>query len=151
MRRLFFVFCVIIGLTSNGQGTIGESNSKVFNNYKDVKNNMTDIPDSLQRTSIDSDELKLVDRILSQCIFDSHKGNHVMKIGEMLYYYQLFPYFNATGEKVVWVNALAKESVEKDDMWQNECVRVFDGYNYFWNVHLNLSKKEYQNLYVNGI
>ena len=151
MKSLFLILFVIIGIFSFGQGTIGESNSKLFNNYKDVKHNLTDIPDSLQRTSINTQELKLVDRILSECIFESHKGNHILKIGEMQYCYQLFPYFNSEGEKLVWVNALSMDSVKGDDIWQNECIRVFDGYNYFWNVHLNLSKKEYQNLYVNGI
>jgi len=151
MKKVILFLLLLISAVSFSQGTLVEENSQVFSDPKYKCYGF--VPDSLEKTVLNEAEFGLADRILSQSISSNKNGNDIMKIGDMLYVYQLFPYLNSAGEKMVWVNAVSKDFVEGiDDLsWREECIIVFDGWNSFWNVHLNLTKVTSRDLYVNGI
>ncbi len=63
------------------------------------------------------------------------------------YYRQYVPVINKKGEKEVWINFFC--SIMKDN-WKTDLVMVHDGGNCFFNIKVNLTKKEYSDLRING-
>lgn len=115
-------------------------------------------------TDLSSDEIIEVERLLSECItnynplrqrfFDSmtkaHPGEKLDKndfiIDLTRYKRQYVPVINEKGEKEVWVNCFC----DNPHNWKNEIEQVLDGGNCFFNVKINLTKKNYYDLMVNG-
>jgi hypothetical protein len=60
---------------------------------------------------------------------------------------QYIPVINEKGEKEVWVNCFC----DNPPNWKNEIEQVMDGGNCFFNVKINLTKKKYYDLMVNGV
>ncbi|WP_438425531.1 hypothetical protein [Aquimarina macrocephali] len=78
------------------------------------------------------------------------------------YYKQYIPYINKKGEKVIEINAFCEileipplpESKSKQWTkmdWKNEYVMVDDGGTCYWQITINIDKKTYENLMVNGV
>jgi hypothetical protein len=63
------------------------------------------------------------------------------------YHYQIVTVIDEKGEKLVWINALC----ESIDFWRNEIAIILDGGNCFFNLKINLNKKEYFEFAVNGV
>ncbi|WP_111710325.1 hypothetical protein [Lutibacter citreus] len=63
------------------------------------------------------------------------------------YYRQYVPVINENGEKEVWINFFC--STMKDN-WKTDLVMVHDGGNCFFNIKVNLTKKNYSDLRING-
>lgn len=60
---------------------------------------------------------------------------------------QYVPMVNKNGEKIVWANFFCNDPVAD---WKREIVYVWDGGNCFFNLKVNLTKRECYELYVNG-
>ncbi len=60
---------------------------------------------------------------------------------------QYVPALNEYGEKVVWVNFLCSDFKEN---WKNELIVTYDGGNCYFNIKVNLTKKNYSELKING-
>ena len=60
---------------------------------------------------------------------------------------QYFPVVNKKGEKEVWVNCFCNTWNKN---WRKEMLKVEDGGNCYFNVIINLTKKSYYRLMVNG-
>jgi hypothetical protein len=60
---------------------------------------------------------------------------------------QYIPYINTEGEKEVWVNCFCTSN----SSWKNKIFIGRDGGSCYFNLNVNLNRKKYYNLYVNGI
>ncbi|NLR95043.1 hypothetical protein [Flammeovirga agarivorans] len=77
------------------------------------------------------------------------------------YYRQYIPYINEKGEKFIEINAFCEKleyshnrkkritEFSKRD-WENEYVEVDDGGNCYWQIIINVDKKEIKDFFVNG-
>lgn len=63
---------------------------------------------------------------------------------------QYFGFFDANGNKIIYINCFWRNEKEESLLWLKEQVRVLDGGSYFWNVKFNLVKNELFDLNVNG-
>lgn len=61
---------------------------------------------------------------------------------------QVFWYINVQNQKILWINFLSK-SLNYEN-WKKDLVIVFDWWNQFFNVKINLNTKEVFDLHVNG-
>ena len=55
------------------------------------------------------------------------------------------------GEKGIWINCICKTESEILKKWKTEIILVADGGNCFFHVNVNLKRKEYYGLMVNGM
>jgi len=115
--------------------------------------------------SLNASEIKETELLLSKCINaynpkqlkrfkKANKENPGYKISKNHYIIDLVRYdrqfiavINKKDEKEVWVNCFCITSSNK---WKKEVFQVNDGENCFFNVKINLTKKTYYNLMVNG-
>lgn len=111
-------------------------------------------------------EVKEIELLLSKCIdaynpkqlkkFEKdNKENPGYKISKTQYIIDLKRYdrqfvaiLNSKGEKEVWVNCFC---IISSNSWKRHIFQVDDGGNCFFNVKINLNKKTYYKLRVNGI
>ncbi|WP_040252081.1 hypothetical protein [Psychroserpens mesophilus] len=61
---------------------------------------------------------------------------------------QYVPIINKNGQKIVWINFLCDDFGTDD--WKNQLFEVEDGGNCYYNVKINLNRKEYYELGING-
>ena len=55
------------------------------------------------------------------------------------------------GDKVTWINCFCKSESEILKKWKTEIILVAEGGNCFFHVNVNLKRKEYYGLMVNGM
>ena len=117
-------------------------------------------------TSLTSRDLDQIDKLLTLCIFKYNykkqkiynqiERNNVENeeyferncIDLSKYKRQYVATINSKGEKEIWVNLFCDTF---NSNWKNEILVVFDGGNCFFNVKLNLKKKKYFELRINGV
>ena len=63
------------------------------------------------------------------------------------YHKQYVPVINESGEKIVWINFFCSTF---NYNWKKEIIMVDDGGNCFFNIKINLTKKTYSELSING-
>ncbi len=56
-----------------------------------------------------------------------------------------------SGDKIIWVNCFCSTESKNMKNWKTEIIMVADGGNCFFNVKINIKKKEYYDLIVNGM
>ena len=61
---------------------------------------------------------------------------------------QYVGFINSEGDSIVWMNFIWGKRIS--DVWNKDVVIVLDGCSYFWNIKVNLSKKEVFDLQING-
>jgi len=74
--------------------------------------------------------------------------NYIIKLDK--YKRQFIAVSNSKGEKEVWVNCFRPSLNNDKSYWRQTIVTVDDGGNYYFNVKINLTKKKYYDLSVNG-
>jgi hypothetical protein len=114
--------------------------------------------------SLSNEEIHVVENLLEKCIAEHNeaqekdyqdavnefpeiqlrKKNYFISLPD--YKRQLIAVTNAKGEKEVWVNCFCHD----ESYWRQEVVSVDDGGNCFFNVKINLAKKTYYDMMVNG-
>lgn len=106
------------------------------------------------------DEISEVEDILREAIEDYNREPYPLRahpeynldksrfvIDLSQYKRQLVPVLNVKGEKEVWVNCFCEDDF---DDWKEEIVSVEDGGKCFFNIKVNLTKKMWYELRVNG-
>lgn len=94
------------------------------------------------------EEYEEIDNLLEACIVNynkSHSSDHHIDLAD--YKRQYVAAINADGEKEVWINCFCIGSFED---WKQNVVFVLDGGKCFFNVKINLTKKQCYDLGVNG-
>ncbi len=108
---------------------------------------------SAKPTSVNRSECFLTQNILAQCINAMNDSTQNLKIYRIpyidlnLYKQQYIPYINSNGDKIVWVNCLCDQNVSD---WKKDIIIVRDGGSCYFHVEINLTRKNYGLLYVNG-
>ena len=122
---------------------------------------------SAKPTSLSNNEIQAIEGILKKCIdkhniyqekeykknsqkypeYNFNRGDFIIDLSR--YKRQYIPVINSRGEKEVWINCLCSSEWHK--YWRDEIVMVMDGGNCYFNVIINMSKKTYYNLMVNGV
>ena len=118
-------------------------------------------------TDLNSAELLEIESILNQAISDNNKvqaenlkkGNEAnpenkrtetgFELSLENYQRQYVPYINSSGEKEIWINFRCGK--HKTNKWKTELLPpVTDGGNCYYQIKINLSKKSYSDLHING-
>jgi hypothetical protein len=117
-------------------------------------------------TSLTSIDMEQIEKLITLCIFNYNSKK--LKIYNQLdknkienkeyferncidlskYKRQYVATINSKGEKEIWVNLFCDTY---NSNWKKEILVVFDGGNCFFNVKLNLKKKKYFELIINGV
>lgn len=109
--------------------------------------------DDFKRAVLTQKDLKIVDSIINQCVADYNNSlkpeykQFSIDLNKGNYRKQLVVATNSKGEKEVWVNCFCRAS---DNRWKTEIMYVDDGGNCYFNLKINLAKKGYYDLGVNG-
>lgn len=108
----------------------------------------------------DTTDLIIIEQLIMDAV-QKNKTDLLTRASLPNYYRQYVGFLNATGERMVWVNALCeiKEGmVEKNGefflepwQWKEELIIVEDGGHCFWNILINLDKYEYFQFFINGV
>jgi len=109
-------------------------------------------------------DIKIVQEVIDNAIVNSEFDFLKKPVKEYIkeYYLQYIPYINENGERIIEVNAFCEiwdfppppesksdEWIKMD--WKNEYVMVFDGGDCYWRLTINIDKKEYYDLMINGV
>jgi hypothetical protein len=65
------------------------------------------------------------------------------------YVRQYVGFINTDGEKIIWINLLWDKNID-DSSLKEEIIMVNDGCSYYWNVKINIDKKDLYELNING-
>ena len=121
---------------------------------------------NVQASNLNLNEISAIEELLSECInnynpdqlkqFDKINKEHPeYKFNKLDFVIDLKRYkrqyvavINEKGEKEVWVNCFCSNS-END--WKKRIVYVFDGGNCYFSLKINMTKKKYYDLMVNGV
>jgi hypothetical protein len=99
-------------------------------------------------------DLAVIDSLFLTCVsdynnsLDSSKSWWRIDLKERSYKMQLVVAKNPSGEKEVWINCFCWVLTRN---WKTSIFYVFDGGSCFFTFRINLSKKTYYNLNVNGL
>lgn len=144
MRSVFFLTVLWPVLFAGAQ----DATKKQTGNVAIIKNYMK----SEKKAGLDKEELSELETILAKCIADNNKTEPKESIGYLnsllKYNRQYLPYYE-NGEKKVVVNCFC-DDVKRFPKWKKEMVTVFDGGSCYFMVAINLTKKEYSDLHING-
>jgi hypothetical protein len=98
------------------------------------------IPSNGTLSTLSVIEIEQIEEILKDCLPELNRGLQKYK-------YQYVPYSIENREKLVWVNAFCSKEAE---YWKEDPVLVLDGGDCYFNLIINLSKRECQSLIING-
>ncbi|SFU68953.1 hypothetical protein SAMN05216480_11388 [Pustulibacterium marinum] len=109
-----------------------------------------------------SEDLEIVKEVLANAVidgeFDFLKEPKLESIFNY-YYRQYIPFIDEDGDRMIEVNAFC-DSIYKEELkrnpdreplnWKEHYVMFLDGGSCFWNIIINIDKKTYANMQVNG-
>ncbi|MBL0743830.1 hypothetical protein [Chryseolinea lacunae] len=110
---------------------------------------------AIASATITQAELAVVDSLMKAYVADynasltNDRGDlYRINMGEGNYRIQIVAFFNSEGEKEAWVNVFCKVS---GDYWKTRPVVVFDGGACYFQIDINLTRKEIDGSFVNGL
>lgn len=121
----------------------------------------SDTVENVKEVKLTNEDFELIEELTKKAI-KNHNRVVEDKIELDNYYRQYVVTENNLGEKEVWVNCFCEESEDRKEMrekykiftsrdnWRKEIVYVFDGGKYYFNLKINLSRKQYYDFRVNG-
>lgn len=114
------------------------------------KNSQKDINYKHELTILNTSDFYVIDEILKNAINDKEfyflQRQNLKSLKK--YYRQYVVYLNEKNEKCVYINAMCNVDIIPN--WKNVLLDTSDGGSCYWNLKINLSKRIYQNLIVNG-
>jgi len=151
---LLMLFGLFLNITSFSQkANISKTHfKKDTSQYAIIKFNKTNswIFKNVKATTLTLSEIELIKSILKTAIIEHNKTikNNLFAIRPQAdYKIQIVSILNRKGEKVVWVNCLCDG---KGNKWRTEIIIVEDGGNWYFNLKINLTKKTFYQMLVNG-
>lgn len=99
------------------------------------------------------EDVQIAEDVLSNCFTKEATGTANPFFGRKLedYNRQFVGAEMEGGDKVIWINCFCKTESEILKNWKSEIIMVADGGNCFFHVNVNLKRKEYYGLMVNGM
>jgi len=101
-------------------------------------------------------DLQTIDGLLNDCINSNNSKQDTTKgLSEYInlknYKRQYVPFINSKGEKKVYINCFCFPGyADEFDYWKKSLVDVDDGGSCFFHLTINLTSKQYEQLYTNG-
>lgn len=145
--RLFFVLTII--LIVSGCSVIKEIDRKVVY-FNDLKSVNYFVSKDFSKAKLTNDDIKTIDEVLEIAILSNEfsflNENNLVELKK--YYRQVLVYKDSNNDKCVYINAMCK--VHDNISWKEEMYTIGDGGPCYWNIKINLSKKRYHDLIVNG-
>jgi len=180
MIKIIVFISVVFFLLSCGQNQNKEKNKRIEQNIKSKKIQLDTsiiailpydttqywIFKNAKQSDLSLTELKEVEKILTDCIekynieqkqrFEKLNKQHPeynFDINQFIidikrYKRQYIPIVNNKGQKEVWINCFCDTFGMN---WKKEQIDVMDGGNCFFNLKVNIDKKEYFDFMVNGV
>jgi hypothetical protein len=165
MRTLLYLFPMLF-LIGCKQNSNPNSVNLVANDVKDTSSFIPDtskyallkidtaqgwiFPAQSRPTNLTKSDFREVEMQLKLCIKEYNNNfqrENEFNINFNRNKYQLIVIVNNKGEKEVWVNAFC----ENMEYWKKTIVSVCDGGGCYFNLKINLTKKIYYDLSVNGV
>lgn len=156
---IVLIFVMACGQSGNSEDTLVNVKGASYAVIKFDRANSWLFKDS-KPAALSTDEISEVEDILREAIEDYNREPYPLRahpeynldksrfiINLSQYKRQLVPVLNAKGEKEVWVNCFCEDDF---DGRKEEIVCVEDGGKCFFNVKINLTKKAWYDLRVNG-
>ena len=141
LLSFFFFFC------------IPNKSSEVYSDERMAlfeKKSYNEINYNYELTNLTTSDFYIIDKVLEDAIKDGEfyflKRQDLKDIKK--YYRQYVVYLNENNEKCVYINAMCK--VDIIPKWKEELIDTSDGGTCYWNLKINLTKRIYKNLIVNG-
>ena len=99
------------------------------------------------------EEIQTAEDVLLECYNKEASGTANPFYGRKLddYYRQFVGAEIEGGDKVIWINCFCKNEIDTFKKWKTDILIVADGGNCFFHVNINLKRKEYYGLMVNGM
>ncbi|RLD81287.1 MAG: hypothetical protein DRJ10_06365 [Bacteroidetes bacterium] len=155
MKTLLSLFIFILAMTGNNSCNIEGKGFKghVFNKDHFV---MISIRDQASRYTPTNDDIIKAEELLANNLEKINKplinqGGDCPIIHKKLkkYIRQYVGFINKDGEKIIWINFIWKDKVDKNKLSQ-DIYTILDGCSYYWNIKVNLDKQELFDLNING-
>ena len=155
-----FYFCIVGCSNTDQRQQIEIPPSFVSNDTSDGKQFIAILkPDAEFKTiELTKADLKLIDDLLNEAVNGFNERQEKRRragdtFGSFIdlkkYKRQYIPQENKNGTREVWVNCFCRS--HDDKKWKNEIVMVMDGGSCFFNLKINLTKKQYLIFTVNGL
>jgi hypothetical protein len=110
----------------------------------------TDLFKNAKPTDLNKADIKSVDSLAKLAVLKYNRtSKYPIERKLSRYYKQLIAVVNKKGEKLVWLNCMC--NVDDGLKWRKGRVIVSDGGTCFFQLKVNLTKKETYDFYVNGI
>lgn len=141
---LFSFSCAIAQDFTNKKLKMGHNNIVIL---KDANENLGG------KTHLTQQDYDLVEKLLEDCIANNNlnkeenNSSYLLKL--KMYNRQYIP-FTKGGDKLVLINCFC-DDIKHFPRWKKEIITVYDGGSCYFTVLINLTKKEYSNLYINGV
>lgn len=159
MIKFFFCLFLLMGLflstrcfsqqTKEGKRNHFQYATSAYRIFK-FKKSYYWVSKNAKPTTLSHPEIKLLDKLLNLAIKEYNKNisNNMFSIKPLIVYKrQIVPIINNKGEKEVWINCLCDR---RDNTWKNQIIIVMDGGNCYFNLKINLTKKTFSQIAVNG-
>jgi hypothetical protein len=151
VKKITFLFAILFYTASFSQQkkSYVQSDKSQYAILK-FKNSYYEIFKNAKATTLSEKEIELTENLLKSAIKEHNRNikNALFTIKEFKNYKrQLIPIINEKGEKEVWVNCFCDKP---DKLWRKEIILVFDGGNCYFNLKINLTKKTFYQISVNG-
>ncbi len=135
-------------IKTNGEKFILDTNKIVI---LPIDTSVYSIPTYVRTAELTNQELAEVEQLLHLCLAPKKlltKEDLESQIILSEYRRQYIAYINQKGEKLVWVNCFCEQNFND---WKKAIVRVMDGGRCFFNVKINLTRKTFEDLMINGV
>ena len=103
--------------------------------------------DSIKPYDLNKEDLITIDSLLAKCIAE----NNGIGRKKDEYFKQCTAIINSRNEKEVRIYCLCKKHFFKKEEYQYQIIRVNDGGDCFFSVKMNLTRRKYYDLHINGL
>jgi hypothetical protein len=99
-----------------------------------------------------TDDIETAESLLEECFSKESSGTHNPFFNRELndYYRQFIGVELTGGDKVIMVNCFCRDSEKDLKNWKTDMVLVPDGSNCYFRLTVNIKRKSYYNLMING-
>jgi hypothetical protein len=106
-----------------------------------------------KNVTLTAKDFVLIEDILQKCIgaHNSKRDSASYQFLHLNEYRRQYIAYSDNHQKMVWVNCFCNEDAKMFPYWKKKMVFVYDGGSCFFNLLINLSKQECQDLWINGI
>jgi hypothetical protein len=149
MKKMYLILCLFICLKgfSQNKKIISIDTSKIailpYNSTQNIFIN------KCQETKLNNEDILTIESILKKCVdeYNFKEKTNNLRIDIKEYRRQYLAITNKKGEKEVWINCFC-QSINKN--WKKEILKFSDGGACYFNFKINITQKNYYDLYVNN-